>query len=211
MTVSRKIQKETYSAKNAGNHLIKVRHNKLLFSGAKKSDMALVLDSGDSQSAKYLASRGVDRANIHSPNSDEDVVESQSGNGFATSFHTTMGEFISTTNSVYNRAWLDYCGSWKGSKTTGFDMKKEVATFFKRKLLSQKGGVFAVTVSMHGEGKLASTKNKIINRISKIGRENGYVLKPRVSEFYGKRKGMSEMKLGVLSSASMLFLMFETN
>lgn len=203
--------KETYSAEKIGNHCMKFRHNTEYVARARADGYHLILDSIDSQTAHFLRRAGaINKDKIHSPNSDPDVVARQVANGVSTPSHCTIGKHIDTVQCVYDSTWLDYCGSWKGNKSKKFDMKKDIRTFFKRQLFVKKNGVFAVTISMHGaKGILKNRAKTITNAIIKMGKVGGYTLENKITEFYGKSNGDTEMNQYTTNSSSMLFLLFE--
>jgi hypothetical protein len=202
-------KKETYDAKKACNRRMKLRQTDLFVSYLNKDSRIALLDCPLNNSAKAARNIGISKENIHIPNFDKDVVSVLQQNDIGTPFHTTMGEFIDSTQTTYDGLLLDYCGSWNGNKSTGIDMKKDIKNVFAREILNRQG-VMTVTMSWHGmKKKMNLTAQRIVKCIEKFASSNGYELKNKIAEFYGKPAGGDEMILGVNNSSSMLFLLFE--
>ena len=159
----------------------KIAMNKLLAQYVKTSKMthkaALVLDSAQLLTRNTLRRAGVKHIDIPNPFEDYTAIKKK----HSSTYKMLLSEFLDGLKDVkgikhsYGVAWFDYCDSFPGKKSDGYDKAEDIKKYFDLKL-PVKGSIFAITISYRAkkEGGIYSDLTECDKTITNAAYHGGY-------------------------------------
>ena len=172
-----KVKKEKYSTKEKKNSAIKQDANKLFTREASKNvGKALILDAETLITTSYLARRGFKNIIVPNPYVYDKIKKDKR----IQAKNMLVGEYIANCSDRLTAVWLDYCGTFDGSESTGINPQEDIRNLFKKKLLTD-NSTFAVTFSFRTQHRVAypgESEDRVRKCIANEARINGYSVVP---------------------------------
>ncbi len=165
---------DTYPTRFKRDCKHKARSNEIFGDLCRNVDAGhcLVLDAASCLTTKLLVSLGRRRGQIHVPNFCDDAYEEIKKSGLCMAYHCTLHELLRRPIQIksFGAVYLDYCCTLKGGfSKSGTSPAEDIRLLFRKKLLSRRGCVLAVTLCKPRDDSLRSQIDELRWLVTSLG------------------------------------------